>query len=149
MKQSGEYFIEAPRENVWEALNDPDILGSCILGCEDVTRIDGTHFDIVLKAKIGPVNAKMKVQVVLTDLNPPQSYTIQGGAKGGSAGFAKGSAEVELHVEGSGTRLCYLVNANVGGKLAQVGNRLIDGAVRKIADDFFGKLSVKISSKDL
>ncbi len=146
MKQAGEYYIEAARASVWEALNDPDTLGSCILGCEKVTRIDDTHFEIALKAKVGPVNAKMQVQVELTDLNPPNSYTIQGGAKGGAAGFAKGSAEVELRVEGNGTRLSYLVNANVGGKLAQVGNRLIDGAARKIADDFFGKFTAKISS---
>ena len=146
LKQTGEYFIEAPREEVWKALNDPDMLGSCILGCEQVTRVDDTHFEIELKAKVGPVNARMQVQVVLTDLKPPYSYTIQGGAKGGAAGFAKGSAAVQLIEEDSGTRLSYLVNANVGGKLAQVGSRLIDGAARKIADDFFGKFTSKISS---
>ncbi len=145
MKQTGEYFIEAPKTDVWAALNDPEILGSCILGCDQVTRLDDTHFEIALKAKVGPVNAKMQVQVLLTELNPPHSYTIEGGAKGGPAGFAKGSAEVALESTESGTRLSYLVNASVGGKLAQVGSRLIDGAARKIADDFFSKFRAKVS----
>ena len=140
MKQVGDYKILAPREAVWDALNDPDILGSCILGCESVEKIDETHFDISLKAKVGPVNAKMQVQVELTDLVPSESYTIRGGAKGGAARFAKGSASVKLIEEEGGTRFFHEVDANVGGKLAQVGSRLIDGATRKIADVFFPSL---------
>ena len=147
MKQVGDYKILAHREAVWDALNDPDILGSCILGCESVEKIDETHFDISLKAKVGPVNAKMQVQVELTDLVPPESYIIRGGAKGGAAGFAKGAASVKLIEEEDGTRLFYEVDANVGGKLAQVGSRLIDGAARKIADGFFSKFAQRIVSK--
>ena len=147
MKQVGDYKILAHREAVWDALNDPNILGSCILGCESVEKIDETHFDISLKAKVGPVNAKMQVQVELTDLVPPESYIIRGGAKGGAAGFAKGAASVKLIEEEDGTRLFYEVDANVGGKLAQVGSRLIDGAARKIADGFFSKFAQRMVSK--
>ena len=147
MKQVGDYKILAHREAVWDALNDPDILGSCILGCESVEKIDETHFDISLKAKVGPVNAKMQVQVELPDLVPPESYTSRGGAKGGAAGFAKGAASVKLIEEAGGTRLFYEVDANVGGKLAQVGSRLIDGAARKIADGFFSKFAQRMVSK--
>ena len=147
MKQVGDYKILAHREAVWDALNDPDILGSCILGCQSVEKIDETHFDISLKAKVGPVNAKMQVQVELTDLVPPESYIIRGGAKGGAAGFAKGAASVKLIEEEDGTRLFYEVDANVGGKLAQVGSRLIDGAARKIADGFFSKFAQRMVSK--
>ena len=147
MKQVGDYKILAHREAVWEALNDPDILCSCIPGCESVEKMDETHFDISLKAKVGPVNAKMQVQVELTDLVPPESYIIRGGAKGGAAGFAKGAASVKLIEEEGGTRLFYEVDANVGGKLAQVGSRLIDGAARKIADGFFSKFAQRMVSK--
>ena len=147
MKQVGDYKILAPREAVWDALNDPDILGSCILGCESVEKIDETHFNISLKAKVGLVNGKMKVQVELADLVPPESYVIRGGAKGGAAGFAKGAASLKLIEEEGGTRLFYEVDANIGGKLAQVGSRLIDGAARKIADGFFSKFAQRMMSK--
>ena len=147
MKQVGDYKILAPREAVWDALNDPDILGSCILGCESVEKIDETHFNISLKAKVGLVNGKMKVQVELADLVPPESYVIRGGAKGGAARFAKGAAFVKLIEEEGGTRLFYEVDANIGGKLAQVGSRLIDGAARKIADGFFSKFAQRMMSK--
>ena len=147
MKQVGDYKIAAPRETIWDALNDPDILGFCMLGCESVERIDEAHFEISLKAKVGPVNAKMRVQLELTDLLPPESCTLQGGAKGGAAGFAKGAAFVRLIEEEDGTRLIYEVDANVGGKLAQVGSRLIEGAARKIAEDFFSKFAERVLSK--
>jgi len=147
VKQVGDYKIAAPREAIWDALNDPDILGSCMLGCESVERVDETHFEISLKAKVGPVNAKMRVQLELTDLLPPESCTLQGGAKGGAAGFAKGAAFVRLIEEEDGTRLIYEVDANVGGKLAQVGSRLIEGAARKIAEDFFSKFAERVLSK--
>lgn len=144
MEQSGEYRIAASREDVWAALNDPDVLGACIDGCESITRSDEQHFDVAVKAKIGPVSATFQAQLELTDLNPPISYVINGNAKGGAAGFAKGSANVSLTEEGDVTLLRYGVKANVGGKLAQVGSRLIDGAARKMADDFFETFSKRL-----
>lgn len=144
MEQSGEYRIAASREDVWAALNDPDVLGACIDGCESITRSDEQHFDVAVKAKIGPVSATFQARLELTDLNPPISYVINGNAKGGAAGFAKGSANVSLTEEGDVTLLRYGVKANVGGKLAQVGSRLIDGAARKMADDFFETFSKRL-----
>ena len=137
MEQSGEYRIAASREDVWAALNDPDVLGACIDGCESITRSDEQHFDVAVKAKIGPVSATFQAQLELTDLNPPISYVINGNAKGGAAGFAKGSANVSLTEEGDVTLLRYGVKANVGGKLAQIGSRLIDGTAKKYATEFF------------
>lgn len=144
MEQSGEYRIAASREDVWTALNDPDVLGACIDGCQTITRSDEQHFDVAVKAKIGPVSATFQVQLELTELNPPISYVINGNAKGGAAGFAKGVANVSLTEEGDVTVLRYGVKANVGGKLAQVGSRLIDGAARKMADDFFETFSKRL-----
>lgn len=144
MEQSGEYRIAASREDVWTALNDPDVLGACIDGCQTITRSDEQHFDVAVKAKIGPVSATFQAQLELTELNPPISYVINGNAKGGAAGFAKGVANVSLTEEGDVTLLRYGVKANVGGKLAQVGSRLIDGAARKMADDFFETFSKRL-----
>ena len=145
MEQSGEYRIGASREAVWAALNDPDVLGACIEGVQHVTKIDDEHFDVSVKAKVGPVSATFQAALTLSDLNPPASYVIQGNAKGGAAGFAKGSATVNLEEEAQGvTLLRYGVNANVGGKLAQVGSRLVEGAARKMADDFFAAFSLKL-----
>lgn len=146
MEQSGEYRIAASREDVWAALNDPDVLGACIDGCQSITRSDEQHFDVAVKAKIGPVSATFEAQLELTDLNPPVSYVINGDAKGGAAGFARGSANVSLTEEDDGdvTLLRYGVKANVGGKLAQVGSRLVDGAARKMADDFFETFSKRL-----
>lgn len=144
MEQSGEYRIAASRVDVWTALNDPDVLGACIDGCQTITRSDEQHFDVAVKAKIGPVSATFQAQLELTELNPPISYVINGNAKGGAAGFAKGVANVSLTEEGDVTVLRYGVKANVGGKLAQVGSRLIDGAARKMADDFFETFSKRL-----
>lgn len=142
MEQSGEYKIRASRDKVWAALNDPDLLGACIAGCQSVSKIDAEHFDVSVKAKIGPVSATFKAGLELKELNPPASYVIEGSAKGGAAGFAKGSANVSLdELEGGATLLRYAVKANVGGKLAQIGSRLVDGAARKMADDFFAEFS--------
>ena len=141
MQQNGEYLIPAPVETVWQALNDPEVLGACIPGCQSVTQVDDTHFDASVKAKVGPVSATFQAGLELTDLNPPNSYTIAGNVKGGAAGFGKGTAAVSLADADGGTRLSYEVNANVGGKLAQVGSRLVDGAARKMADDFFSAFS--------
>ena len=144
MEQSGEYRIAARREDVWAALNDPDVLGACIAGCQHVNRIDDEHFDVCVKAKVGPVSATFNAELELSEINPPASYVINGNAKGGAAGFAKGSAQVALEEEEGATLLRYGVKANVGGKLAQVGSRLVDGAARKMADDFFSEFSKRL-----
>lgn len=144
LQQSGEYRISASRQSVWEALNDPDVLGACIAGCQHVEKIDDEHFDVSVKAKIGPVSATFQAALELSELQPPESYIIRGDAKGGVAGFAKGQASVHLAEEESVTVLTYTVEANVGGKLAQVGSRLVEGATRKMADDFFAEFSKRL-----
>jgi hypothetical protein len=138
---SGEYVIAAPRERVWAALNDPDVLRRSIDGCESLDRISDTSFAARVVARIGPVKAAFGGQVTLSDLDPPGSYTISGEGSGGGIGMAKGSARVKLVDQGGVTRLSYTVAADVSGKLAQIGSRLIDGAARKMADDFFGRFA--------
>ena len=137
MDMTGEYRIEAPREVVWEALNDPDVLRQCIPGCETVDRQSETVLTAAVVAKVGPVKARFNGQVTLSDLNPPESYTISGEGKGGAAGFAKGGAHVRLAEDKGATVLSYDVHASVGGKLAQLGARLINSTAKKMADDFF------------
>ncbi|MCG8649802.1 MAG: carbon monoxide dehydrogenase subunit G, partial [Pirellulales bacterium] len=141
MQMTGEYRIEAARETVWAALNDPEVLKACIPGCEELEKTSDTGFAAKVKAKVGPVSAKFAGAVTLSDINPPESYTISGEGKGGAAGFAKGGAKVRLDEDGSATLLHYEVDATVGGKLAQIGARLIDGTAKKMADDFFGKFA--------
>jgi len=126
-----------PRQRVWEALNDPDILGQCIPGCESIEKTSDTEMNAVVNAKVGPVKAKFKGEVTLSDIDPPNGYTLTGEGKGGVAGFAKGAAKVALADDGDGTVLTYTVDAKVGGKLAQVGARLVDSTAKKMADDFF------------
>lgn len=137
MEQTGEYRIAADREVVWAALNDPDVLARCIDGCQSMEQTADDRFDARVKAKVGPVRATFDAQLTLQDIVPPESYTIAASVKGGPAGFARGSADVKLTEDDGGTLLQYAVHASVGGKLAQVGSRLIDGAARKMADDFF------------
>ncbi len=137
MEQSGEYQIAANPDVVWAGLNDPEVLSLCIPGCIAIDRTGDASFQAKVKAKIGPVSATFDADLALTDLNPPLSYTITGGVKGGAAGFGKGEARVELTPVNDGTQLNYTVQASVGGKLAQIGSRLVDGAARKMADDFF------------
>src|SRR5207248_560475 len=139
MQQSGEYRIAATPEVVWRALNDPEILRQCIDGCESLTANGPDAFAAVVKARVGPVSATFTGEVKLADLDPPKAYTLQVSAKGGAAGFGKGTARVSLTDEGAATLLRYEVEGSVGGKLAQVGQRLIDGAARKMADDFFAR----------
>ncbi|MGB1007924.1 MAG: SRPBCC family protein [Thalassobaculaceae bacterium] len=136
---SGEYAIAAPRQLVWDALNDPEALRQCIPGCETIERQSDDELTATVTAKVGPVKAKFQGVVRLSDLDPPKSYRISGEGKGGAAGFAKGGATVEL-VEtegGQATLLRYAVDANVGGKLAQIGARLIDSTAKKLAGEFF------------
>jgi carbon monoxide dehydrogenase subunit G len=139
MDMSGEYRIPADRETVWKALNDPEVLKQCIPGCDSLEKTSDSSFEAKVTAKVGPVKAKFGGEVELSDMNPPVSYKISGQGKGGAAGFAKGGAEVNLEEEGDETILRYEVNATVGGKLAQIGSRLVDSTARKMADQFFGK----------
>lgn len=139
MEITGERQIPAPPEKVWEALNDPDVLKECLPGCESIERESDTEFTATMRAKVGPVKARFQSRIVLSNLNPPTSYTISGEGKGGPAGFGKGSADVVLEESEEGTCLRYDASLQVGGKLAQVGSRLVGGAARKIADDFFSR----------
>jgi carbon monoxide dehydrogenase subunit G len=143
MELTGEQLIPAPRQAVWNAINDPEILRQCITGCESVTKTSDTEFEASVQVKVGPVKARFKGKVALSDLDPPNGCTISGEAQGGvAAGFGKGSARVQLaDAENGATRLTYAVNAQVGGKLAQIGARLIDGVAAKMADDFFTKFN--------
>src|SRR5581483_814548 len=137
MQQSGEYRIGAPIDAVWRALNDPDVLKQCIDGCESMERVADDAFKAVVKARVGPLSATFTGDVTLADLDQPHAYRLEGAVKGGPAGFGKGVAKVRLSEDGPATVLRYDVEGTVGGKLAQVGQRLVDGAARKMADDFF------------
>ena len=140
MDMSGSQRIEAPREKVWEALNDPAVLQQCIPGCEAIEKTSPTEMSAKVVLKIGPVKATFAGKVTLSDLDPPNGYTIAGEGQGGVAGFAKGSAKVRLEPEGeTATMLHYDVKADVGGKIAQLGARLIDGTAKKLAAEFFEK----------
>ena len=141
MEMSGEQVIAAPRERVWAALNDPELLRRSIEGCESLEKTSDTSFTAKVVARIGPVKAAFGGRIALSDLDPPNGYTISGEGSGGGVGMAKGSARVTLIDQGGSTRLRYAVAADVSGKLAQIGSRLIDGAARKMADDFFGRFA--------
>mgnify|MGYP002623752615 CR=1 FL=1 len=146
MEMTGQHRIEAPRQTVWAALNDPDILKQAIPGCEEIEKTSDTEFTAKVKAKVGPVSARFGGAVTLSDLDPPNGYTISGEGKGGAAGFAKGGAKVRLEEDGAATILHYDVKAQVGGKLAQIGSRLIDSTAKKMADEFFAKFSETVSA---
>ena len=146
MDMSGEYRIPAPKAAVWRALNDPDVLKASIAGCESVEKLSETEFAAAMTARIGPVSAKFRGKVTLSDLDPPNGYTISGEGQGGAVGFGKGSAKVSLSEDGSDTVLRYVANAQVGGKLAQIGARLIDGAAKKMADDFFAAFASHVTA---
>jgi hypothetical protein len=137
MKMTGEVQLPASRDLVWAKLNDAEVLKSCIPGCEQLDKVSDSEFQAVATLKIGPVKARWKGKVRLSELNPPTSYRISGEGEGGVAGFAKGGALVSLADKDGGTLLSYDVEAQIGGKLAQLGQRLINGAAKKTADDFF------------
>ena len=145
MDMNGERRIPAPRQKVWEALNDPEILKQSIPGCQEIETVSDTEFTAKVRAKVGPVSANFGGKVTLSDLDPPNGYTISGEGQGGVAGFAKGGAKVTLEEEGGETVLRYGVSAQVGGKLAQIGSRLIDATARKMADQFFTKFVEVVS----
>jgi hypothetical protein len=137
MQQTGEHRIAATRDRVWAALNDPEVLKRCIEGCEELERTGPETLAAKVRARVGPVSAVFTGDIALKDLDPPNGYTLQVSAKGGAAGFAKGQARVTLADDGAATVLSYAAEGSVGGKLAQVGQRLVDAAARKTADDFF------------
>jgi uncharacterized protein len=137
MDMTGEYRLASARTKVWAALNDPEVLRQSIPGCQEVQKISDTELAAKVVAKVGPVSAHFAGKVTLSDLDPPNGYRISGEGSGGAAGFAKGGATVHLADDGSGTLLTYKVEAQVGGKLAQIGSRLIDATARKMAGDFF------------
>jgi uncharacterized protein len=145
MQMSGEELISASRERVWEALNDPEILRQAIPGCETVEKIGDDAFTATVKVKIGPVKATFKGDVKLTNIDAPNGYTITGEGKGGAAGFGKGGADISLKDADNGTLLSYDVNASVGGKMAQIGSRLIDGTAKKLAGEFFTSFNELVS----
>ena len=146
MEMKGEQLIVASQADTWAALNDPEILKGCIAGCESIERVTDSEYAVQMTARVGPVAAKFKGKLTLSDLKPPQSYSIAFEGQGGVAGFGKGGAQVQLAPEGDATRLSYQVKASVGGKLAQIGSRLVDAAARKLADDFFTAFNEKVAS---
>jgi uncharacterized protein len=137
MTMSGEVQLAAPREVVWAKLNDPEVLKASIPGCEELERTEDNGFRATVKVKVGPVSARFKGRVTLSDLDPPNGYKINGEGEGGVAGFARGGATVKLSEKDGGTLLAYDVEAQIGGKLAQLGQRLINGSAKKLADEFF------------
>ncbi len=147
MDINGEFTLDAPRQRVWEALNDALVLKECIPGCESIEKISDTEFETKMLAKIGPVKAKFASSIVLSDLHPPCSYTISGQGKGGPAGFGKGSATVVLEEVEEGTLLTYTAELQVGGKLAQIGSRLVGGAAKKIAREFFSSFAEQVTAQ--
>jgi carbon monoxide dehydrogenase subunit G len=141
MTMDGEVQLPASRDVVWAKLNDPDVLKACIPGCEELEKTSDNEFRATAKMKVGPVSARFKGRVTLSDFDPPNSYKISGEGEGGVAGFAKGGATVKLQDKDGGTLLTYNVEAQIGGKLAQLGQRLINGSAKKLADEFFAKFA--------
>jgi carbon monoxide dehydrogenase subunit G len=146
MTMNGEVQLAAPREVVWAKLNDAEVLKQCIPGCEELNKASDTEFQAIATIKIGPVKAKFKGRVHRTDLDPPNGYKISGDGEGGVAGFAKGAATVKLSDKDGGTLLSYDVESQIGGKLAQLGQRLIQGTAKKLADDFFAKFAAAVAA---
>ena len=147
MDMTGEYRIPAPRQTVWEALNDPETLKASIVGCDELNRTGENSFEAKVTAKVGPVKAKFGGKIQLEDIDAPNGYRIVGEGSGGAAGFAKGGAKVDLVEEGAETLLRYTAKADVGGKLAQIGSRLVAGTAKKMADDFFGRFSKLVAER--
>lgn len=146
MEQTGESRIAQPRDRVWQALNDPEVLARCLDGCESMSLVGDGEYEAEVRAKVGPVKATFKAAISVNDVVEPESYRLDVAVKGGAAGFAKGSASVNLEqVAGDGgeeTRLVYRINGHIGGKLAQIGSRLVEAAARKMAARFFERIKV-------
>jgi carbon monoxide dehydrogenase subunit G len=147
MEMTGEQLIPQSQDVTWKALNDTAILKDCIPGCESIEQTGDNEFQLVMIAKVGPVSAKFKGKMLLSDIVAPDSYRLAFEGQGGVAGFAKGEASVHLSPQDGGTKLAYTANAMIGGKLAQIGSRLIDGVAKKIAGDFFSAFNARVSSQ--
>lgn len=145
MELIGEQILALPRERVWAALNDPEVLRASVPGCESFEWVEDNHYKVVMAASVGPIKARFNGKMMLTDLQAPESYSLTFEGSGGAAGFGKGGAHVDLTTEGEGTRLSYRAHAQVGGRLAQVGARLIDGVAKKMAEDFFGRFTAAVT----
>jgi len=145
---TGEQLIPASQQDTWTALNDPDVLKACVPGCESITLVNPNEYQVLMTARVGPVSAKFRGRLSLSDIKPPHSYALAFEGQGGAAGFAKGGAQVKLVPEKDQTRLIYDVKANVGGKLAQIGSRLVDAAAKKVADEFFNNFNKRMSSSE-
>lgn len=145
MEMTGEQLIALPQQATWDALNDTAVLMACIPGCDSIDKQSDNEYLLTMTAKVGPVSAKFKGRMTLLDVQAPDAYTLQFEGQGGVAGFAKGEAQVRLAPEGGGTRLNYNVKASIGGKLAQVGARLIDGVAKKMAEQFFSAFNKRAS----
>lgn len=146
MQLKGERSIKAERDAVWQALNDPDVLKECILGCDSLERVSDTEFEATVTAKFGPVKAKFNAAIEIQEMDPPNSYRLVGEGKGGVAGFAKGGANVKLSDDEAGTLLTYDADMQVGGKLAQVGSRLVGGTTNKIINEFFDRFEKRLNA---
>jgi len=139
MEMNGSRTVPADIDTTWRALNDPEVLKACIPGCESVERVSDNEYRLTMTVRVGPVSARFTGRIVLADIVAPTSYTLSFEGQGGAAGFAKGEARVTLTADEPGTRIDYQVKSQVGGKLAQIGSRLVDGAAAKVADDFFAR----------
>ena len=148
MELSNTRIVPAPRESVWTALNDPDMLKGCLPGCEVLERTADNAYRVVMATRVGPVSARFNGRMTLRDIDPPNGYTLQFEGQGGAAGFARGDARVTLAAEGEqSTALTYTAKAQVGGKLAQIGSRLVDGAAAKMTDDFFARFVERLAPR--
>ena len=145
MEFTGTQLIPQPQDRTWAAITDPEVLKLCIPGCDSMTKVSDAQYDLVMTAKVGPVSAKFKGKITLADVTPPDAYRLVFEGQGGVAGFAKGEAQVGLAPEGAGTRLSYSAQATIGGKLAQVGQRLVDGVAKKTAAAFFERFNAHLS----
>lgn len=145
MDMTGQQKIPVAQSEVWRALNDPEVIKACVPGCESIEKKSADEYHLTVTASVGPIKAKFKGKMKFSDVNPPNSYNLSFEGQGGAAGFGKGSASVRLVPDGTGTLLEYSANASVGGKLAQIGSRMIDVASRKIADEFFTNFNAKVA----
>jgi uncharacterized protein len=146
---TGEQLIPASQQDTWRALQDPDVIKECVPGCDSITRVNDNEYQVQMTARVGPVSAKFRGRLSMFDIKAPQSYSLLFEGQGGPAGFAKGAAQVKLAPSGDHqTRLSYDVKANVGGKLAQIGSRLIDAAAKKVADDFFTNFTKRMAQAE-